>query len=105
MPYMLTVAPPSLMDVDSLTAGTTLPLVIAPCFLAKHGVTNIPKHFLWRFPHPLGKSKSLDLDRLIPAPPHLTGPVQPNTTVDASSSTDTSGTINVQGDQRAESRE
>ncbi len=89
MPYMLMVEPPSVLDHDSLTGSTTLLLVIAPCFLAKHGVDNIPRHFLWRFPHPLGEGKSLELDDLLPAPPHLMGPKQPPTMADASSSTDT----------------
>ncbi|MCP4449866.1 MAG: hypothetical protein GY809_00270 [Planctomycetes bacterium] len=95
VPYMLTVEPPSVLDHELLTAGTTLPLVIAPCFIAKHGVDNIPRHFLWRFPHPLGEGKSLELGRLLPTPPHLTGPKQPPTVADASSSTDTTHTGNA----------
>jgi len=54
MPMVLTVMPPTVLAEASMTASTTLPLVIAPYDIANEGITDIPKHLLWRFPNPLG---------------------------------------------------
>ena len=58
MPMVLTVMPPTVLAEASMTASTTLPLVIAPYDIAKEGNTDIPKHLLWRFPNPLGRRAS-----------------------------------------------
>jgi len=54
LPMVLTIMPPTVLAEGSMTASSTMPLVIAPYDIAKEGATAIPKHFLWRFPCPLG---------------------------------------------------
>jgi len=58
IPMVLTIMPPTALAESSMTASSTMPLVIASYDIAKEGVSAIPKHLLWRFPNPLGISAS-----------------------------------------------